>query len=397
LLGSGGKLFRVNWNIPSEKLAYFLGALCSDGGLTKYTFYIAQKKDNEEMISRLKGYIWDIFGIKSKVSEVRRYLKLDACSKMFYENIGASREHGDPMYLIDEKFSWVFRDEFFWWFIGGWYDGDGSLLRKNMPQMQNIFYEIRIAVKPEYAKRRLIEEFLKKGFVFQSYEFDITLIGGKDKVDGFLSQVECAISRKKKKNIKVGTELEVISVGFDEARRFIWENHYLKSCPIAVRSYGLMFKGVLSGIATFGIVPRGLSLYASEVYRVMELKRFAIAKGMPKNSATILLSRALNLLFKDKPDLYCVITYADEFYGHEGIIYKAYGAIYVGKTRESVKMELLDGSIVDGRDFERKALRVGIKRAIPGKKKNVFVFVLRKGGLRKNILKEIEIWKKKRA
>ena len=408
--GTANRRFKRNWDVPSCDLAYFIGMLCSDGGVYKYKFELSQSPERKDFINKIAKIIEEVFGMKHFVfeSEIngKKYVFLESYSVEWLKNFGTEEDikagrlkhDGEWIKFVNEKFSWVFKNEFFWYFVGGLFDGDGSLLRKNYSQNKDVFYEVRIAVRPEKSKRFLVKKFRDVGLDFVCSKDEMTLRGGKEKVDFFLKKVQCVLAKKKRKDVIVGTEMRVGPISYKEAKCFLKGHHYLRSCPVGVRTYGFFIGEDLCGVAAFGVPPAGLSLFGGETTkRVVELRRFALIKNCKKNAATVFLSRVLRLLLKDNPDLYCVITYSDEFYDHFGTIYRAYGAQFVGYTKESVKFELKDGSIVDGRYAEKKALEVGIKRALCGGRKRVFVMVLRKGGLRKKILNAIDEWKKKRC
>lgn len=64
---------------------------------------------------------------------------------------------------------------------------------------------------------------------------------------------------------------------------------------------------------------------------VLSLSRLVIAPGVPKNACTFLLSRSVKLIpAKRWP---CLVTYADDWRGHTGTIYRACNWQYLGKTR----------------------------------------------------------------
>lgn len=63
---------------------------------------------------------------------------------------------------------------------------------------------------------------------------------------------------------------------------------------------------------------------------VLALSRLVIATDVPKNACTFLLARSARLIpISDWP---CLVTYADEWRGHTGGIYKASGWKYAGMT-----------------------------------------------------------------
>lgn len=64
---------------------------------------------------------------------------------------------------------------------------------------------------------------------------------------------------------------------------------------------------------------------------VLSLSRLVIVPGVPKNACTFLLSRSVRLI--DRKRWPCLVTYADEWKGHTGTIYRAAGWTYKGLTK----------------------------------------------------------------
>lgn len=65
---------------------------------------------------------------------------------------------------------------------------------------------------------------------------------------------------------------------------------------------------------------------------VLALSRLVIDPSVPTNGASFLLSRSVDLIRRD-PRWECLVTYADEWRGHTGAIYRAAGWEYVGMTK----------------------------------------------------------------
>jgi hypothetical protein len=80
---------------------------------------------------------------------------------------------------------------------------------------------------------------------------------------------------------------------------------------------------------------------------VLSLSRLVIHPAVPKNGASFLLGRSMAMI--DRERWPCLVTYADEWRGHTGGIYRATNWEYVGRTeRNSVWVK-------DGRMVARKA------------------------------------------
>lgn len=80
---------------------------------------------------------------------------------------------------------------------------------------------------------------------------------------------------------------------------------------------------------------------------VLALSRLAVAPQAPKNSASFLLASSMRLIDRDRWP--CLVTYADEWRGHTGAIYRATNWTYVGRTKPEAVYTL------DGRMVARKA------------------------------------------
>ena len=117
--------------------------------------------------------------------------------------------------------------------------------------------------------------------------------------------------------------------------------HYSKTFPkVAVYCFGLFnkdkdfFERDCLGVCWF-LPPT--KVVAQSVFddwkKVLTLSRMVIVPNAPKNSASFLLSKCLKMINKDKWK--CIVTYADEFQNHTGVIYKASNFEYIGLTKPS--------------------------------------------------------------
>ena len=97
-----------------------------------------------------------------------------------------------------------------------------------------------------------------------------------------------------------------------------------------------MHIGELAVAAVFSSPTRIESAYklGLQSRELLELTRFCInPKFQKKNFASWFLSRAMKMLWIDKPLVKKVITFADTTHGHEGTIYKAANWMFVGKVK----------------------------------------------------------------
>jgi hypothetical protein len=217
VLGTARPVFKQGWDIPSVDLAYFLGVVCSDMGIYRYNTVIWQKLSNIELINEVKRIFNTLFGLVpyERIQKVNGidYNQVGVCSSQFLKNLGTKEaiEHGNLKYnnewidFLQEKFAWVFDDKFFWFFMGGLYDGDGSLVRRK-GENGRINYGISLAIKPVRSRECVVSELWKRGFQFvpSSYDMngqinDVVLRGGQSVIDKFLRDIECKITRKKVK------------------------------------------------------------------------------------------------------------------------------------------------------------------------------------------------------
>ncbi len=81
-----------------------------------------------------------------------------------------------------------------------------------------------------------------------------------------------------------------------------------------------------------------------EWQRVLALSRFVLEPTVPKNGASFLLARSSKLI-EAAGGWDCLVTYADEWQGHVGTIYKAAGWEYVGVTKPE-RVYVLDGRMI---------------------------------------------------
>lgn len=90
-----------------------------------------------------------------------------------------------------------------------------------------------------------------------------------------------------------------------------------------------------------------LSIYPEDWQGVLALSRLAIEPDVPKNAATFLLSRSRKMI--DRRRWPCLVTYADTWQGHDGLIYKLDGWDFDGETAAEATW------VIDGKMVSRKA------------------------------------------
>lgn len=131
---------------------------------------------------------------------------------------------------------------------------------------------------------------------------------------------------------------EVRPVALDVARGLVERLHYAKGAS-NTRTYlhGLFPKGAFfdeecRGIAWW-IPPTRSAAEATHPENwqgVLSLSRLCVCDDVPKNACTFLLSRSVKLI--PASEWPCLVTYADDWRGHTGTIYRACNWEYLGKT-----------------------------------------------------------------
>lgn len=147
-------------------------------------------------------------------------------------------------------------------------------------------------------------------------------------------QIDCLVIR----------QMRVLQIKPEETYEWILKKHYAKRLPSISWAFGIFADGVLEGVVTFG-KPASPSLcigvlgkeYENIVY---ELNRLVINDGLPKNTLSYFVSKALKLL----PKSLCIVSYADSAQNHHGYIYQATNWIYTGATKERTDIGLADNS-----------------------------------------------------
>lgn len=123
---------------------------------------------------------------------------------------------------------------------------------------------------------------------------------------------------------------------FSVAQQMVRENHYARGCAnTAVYVHGLFEKatGRLLGCALWMPPTRvcAESVNRPDWKRVLTLSRLVCLPDAPKNAASFLQARSIDLIRRDGRFV-SLVTYADEGQGHLGQIYRATNWLYVGRT-----------------------------------------------------------------
>lgn len=133
-------------------------------------------------------------------------------------------------------------------------------------------------------------------------------------------------------------EWEVRPVEIAAARELVERYHYAKGAS-NTRTYlhGLFPRGAFWETECLGVAwwlpptrSAAEATYPQNWKGVLALSRLVVAPGVPKNACSFLLARSVKLIPVDKWP--CLVTYADDWRGHTGRIYRACNWTYLGKT-----------------------------------------------------------------
>jgi hypothetical protein len=70
-------------------------------------------------------------------------------------------------------------------------------------------------------------------------------------------------------------------------------------------------------------------VYPQDFTKVVALSRLVVLPGLPTNAASFLIAGSVRLI-RQEGKYRCLLTYADEYQGHTGAIYKATNWEYLG-------------------------------------------------------------------
>lgn len=140
-------------------------------------------------------------------------------------------------------------------------------------------------------------------------------------------------------NLLRKADWDVRPVGIAAARLLVERYHYAAGASnTATYLHGLFRAGDFMDASCVGVawwIPptrsAALATYPQRWTGVLALSRLVIAPGIPKNACTFLLARSRSQI--DAGKWPCLVTYADDWRGHTGGIYRADNWEYRGKTK----------------------------------------------------------------
>lgn len=174
-------------------------------------------------------------------------------------------------------------------------------------------------------------------------------------------------------------DLRVDWCSYEAAKYAVEHWHYSNTLPVSKPVFlgvweNLVFVG--SVIFALGASPSLGSPYGLNMWQCCELVRVALAKHESQTSQVVTI--AMGLVKKQNPGLRLMVSFADPFHGHNGIIYQAMNWVYVGKSDDSQMIKIGD-KFVDPRRFnghgwnKRKPIPAGAELIkTPGKHRYLY-------------------------
>lgn len=131
----------------------------------------------------------------------------------------------------------------------------------------------------------------------------------------------------------------VAPVSLKQARLMVQKFHYSAGgSNTRVYCHGLFpkdwfWESECAGVAWWIPPTKGaaLSAHPENWQGVLALSRLVIVPGVPSNACSFLIRHSMRLI--DRAQWPCLLTYADDWRGHTGAIYKAAGFKECGKTK----------------------------------------------------------------
>lgn len=156
----------------------------------------------------------------------------------------------------------------------------------------------------------------------------------------------------------------VAPIAVAPARQHILRHHYMHSCIVAPSaSFGLWDGTRLLGVALFGVAgsqaARAVPFGRPHARRVLELSRFHVLDDTPPNTESWFLAQALRALHRARPDLWAIMAFADPSpgAGHRGIIYRAGGGLFYGRSRPQTAYRDAAGGLHSARQGKQTLCR----------------------------------------
>ena len=173
--------------------------------------------------------------------------------------------------------------------------------------------------------------------------------------NGDIKETKAEISAMSAKSCK---EYTVKLVQRKDIRDFMEKWHYSHSINGLMSNYcfALYYKDTMIGAMIYGhmAMANQWKKYGNSSDEVIELRRLAMIDTTLRNSESYFIGKTIRWL-KKNTNLKIIVSYADTFHGHQGIIYKASNFKYAGKTAK--------GKVImyQGKRYHDKTIRTKYK------------------------------------
>lgn len=131
------------------------------------------------------------------------------------------------------------------------------------------------------------------------------------------------------------SEFDVRDVPLNIAQELVAEHHYAKGgANTGTFTHGLFRKGEYECLGVAWWIPPTRSAAEATYHdwrKVLSLSRLVIIPGVPKNAASFLLGKSVQII-RRTCQWECLVTYADTHQNHSGGIYRASNWEYMGLT-----------------------------------------------------------------
>jgi hypothetical protein len=130
-------------------------------------------------------------------------------------------------------------------------------------------------------------------------------------------------------------ELTITPCALSDVRTFVETHHYsgsVNGVKITI-CYRVDHCGILVGAVIYGqMSTTAWKKFGQSEIEVLELRRLVLVDEAPKNSESRVVGWTLRHIRKNLPLVTVVVSYADPYHGHSGIIYKASNFKYLGMS-----------------------------------------------------------------
>lgn len=153
-------------------------------------------------------------------------------------------------------------------------------------------------------------------------------------------------------------EIKVKAIPWRICAQLIEKNHYSHRYPGATQvNLGAFLSQRLIGCLTFGLgvcVNYKNFVRGSTEKNYFELTRLWVEDAIGKNAESRIVKVSLFLIKKFLSRIKWILSFADENYGHRGIIYQACNFIYTGIGGTTPALKFSDGTIKHRRTLGKK-------------------------------------------